>query len=132
MKVISLLQPWATLVVMGIKQIETRNWATGYRGPLLIHASKGKSGKLIAQNASITTHIPDFTALPFGMIIGEVKLVDVIPTSQLQMPAGLLADLTLEEQAFGAYAGKWCWMLEEAVMLDELIHATGRLGLWEI
>lgn len=40
MKVISLLQPWATLAVIGQKKIETRSWSTKYRGPLLIHASK--------------------------------------------------------------------------------------------
>lgn len=40
MKVISLLQPWASLVILGHKKIETRSWNTKYRGDLLIHASK--------------------------------------------------------------------------------------------
>ncbi len=42
MKVISLLQPWASLVVMGYKKCETRSWNTKSRGTLLIHASLGK------------------------------------------------------------------------------------------
>jgi hypothetical protein len=41
MKCISLIQPWASLVLLGEKRYETRNWSTAYRGPLLIHASKG-------------------------------------------------------------------------------------------
>jgi hypothetical protein len=41
MKTISLLQPWATLVAIGEKTIETRSWRTNYRGPLAIHASLG-------------------------------------------------------------------------------------------
>lgn len=41
MKVLTLTQPWATLVAIGAKQIETRSWATSYRGPLAIHAAKG-------------------------------------------------------------------------------------------
>jgi hypothetical protein len=41
MKSLSLTQPWATLVALGAKTIETRSWATRYRGPLAIHAAKG-------------------------------------------------------------------------------------------
>ncbi len=41
MKALTLTQPWATLVAIGAKQIETRSWATLYRGPLAIHAAKG-------------------------------------------------------------------------------------------
>jgi len=41
MKVLTLTQPWATLVAIGAKRLETRSWSTGYRGPLAIHAAKG-------------------------------------------------------------------------------------------
>src|SRR4051812_42520238 len=44
-KVLSLTQPWASLVAIGAKQIETRSWRTHYRGPLLIHASAGFPGE---------------------------------------------------------------------------------------
>ncbi len=40
MKAITLHQPWATLVAVGAKRIETRSWATSYRGPLAIHAAR--------------------------------------------------------------------------------------------
>ena len=40
MKAISLKQPWADLIVNGIKDIENRTWKTSYRGKLFIHASK--------------------------------------------------------------------------------------------
>ncbi len=40
MKALSLHQPWASLIAEGVKTIETRSWATKYRGPLGIHASK--------------------------------------------------------------------------------------------
>jgi hypothetical protein len=42
MKAITLYQPWATLVAMGKKRIETRSWSTNYRGPLAIHAGKNR------------------------------------------------------------------------------------------
>src|ERR1700694_3122793 len=40
MKALSLWQPWASLIAMGLKEFETRHWATSYRGPLVIHAAK--------------------------------------------------------------------------------------------
>lgn len=39
MKAITIWQPWATLLPLGIKQFETRSWATSYRGPIAIHAA---------------------------------------------------------------------------------------------
>jgi len=44
LKAITILQPWASLIACGAKQIETRSWATKYRGQLAIHAGKQKSG----------------------------------------------------------------------------------------
>ena len=41
MKVITLKQPWATLVAEGIKKYEFRSWRTKYRGKILIHAGVG-------------------------------------------------------------------------------------------
>ena len=40
MKALTLHQPRASLVALGVKTIETRGWSTTYRGPLLIHAGK--------------------------------------------------------------------------------------------
>ncbi len=39
MKALTVWQPWATLVAIGAKRIETRSWSTSYRGPLAIHAA---------------------------------------------------------------------------------------------
>jgi hypothetical protein len=41
MRCLTLTQPWASLVAIGAKKIETRSWPTNYRGPLAIHAAKG-------------------------------------------------------------------------------------------
>jgi len=45
MKAITLYQPWATLVALGKKKIETRSWKTDYRGPLAIHVAKKFTGE---------------------------------------------------------------------------------------
>ena len=41
MKVLTIKQPWATLIMQGYKRFEFRSWQTKYRGDLLIHAEKG-------------------------------------------------------------------------------------------
>ncbi len=41
MKTLTLTQPWAQLIAIGAKRIETRSWGTKYRGPIAIHAAKG-------------------------------------------------------------------------------------------
>jgi hypothetical protein len=40
MKVLSVRQPFASLICAGIKTVENRTWKTPYRGDILIHASK--------------------------------------------------------------------------------------------
>ena len=71
MTVISLLQPWAQLVVLGAKKIETRSWNTAFRGELLIHASLGKhygSGKDKIISVSVTAKYPQISSELFGNI----------------------------------------------------------------
>ena len=64
MKVLTLHQPWASLVALGVKTIETRSWSTQYRGPLAIHAAAkvvyGLVGDYRAETwFSDVQHIPD-------------------------------------------------------------------------
>jgi hypothetical protein len=130
-KVLSLLQPWATLVVIGVKKIETRSWNTNHRGTLLIHASKGKAGSIFVDKSPFKKYIPDFSKLPFGAIIGQVELVDVIRTEALGMSDEHINKLTLEEKAFGDYeSGRYAWMLEEAVMFKQPFYCRGSISLW--
>lgn len=89
MKTITLHQPWASLVALGVKTIETRSWSTTYRGPLAIHA---------AQRDPSVFEVGDFYVgredigapwwlygehgvwpMPFGSVIATCELVDVIP-----------------------------------------------------
>lgn len=39
-KALSIMQPWAWLIVSGFKDIENRDWRCHFRGPVLIHAGK--------------------------------------------------------------------------------------------
>lgn len=46
-KGLSLWQPWASLIALKVKTIETRGWSTNYRGTLAIHAAKTPLSKTV-------------------------------------------------------------------------------------
>ncbi|MBC9783509.1 ASCH domain-containing protein [Heliobacterium chlorum] len=141
MKALSLLQPWASLIAIGAKKIETRSWATKYRGPLAIHASAkfGKHEKATCglpgfkqtlivhrlMRESKTQYGLYFYEMPLGSIIAICNLVDVIPVEDI-------SGLTTKERAFGDYSpGRYAWVLEDVRPLDKPVPAKGKLGLWE-
>lgn len=132
MKAISLLQPWASLVVMGVKTIETRSWGTKYRGAILIHASQGKAGSIFAEERPFKKYIPEFKKLPFGAIIGQATITDVIRIENLDMPDEIINRLTMEEKAFGDYSeGRYAWILNDHIEFKNPISARGTLSIWE-
>lgn len=132
MKVLSLLQPWAQLVVMGVKQVETRSWQTKYRGIVLIHASAGMS-KLCKETCSLPPfdeYIHGWQSLERGAIIGQVCIGDNIPTEQLRV--SLRKSGNTKELAFGDYnPHRYGWHLHKPLMYKTPIPAKGALGLWE-
>ena len=132
MKVLSLLQPWATLVVKGAKKIETRTWTTSHRGELAIHASLGKKAADPAKQKPFCKYIENFSELPFGAIIGKVRLVDVIRIDPFQNLDGLLKMIDRDEKAFDDFTeGRYAWILEEPVAFQDVIPVKGSLGVWE-
>ncbi len=159
MKVITLTQPWATLVAIGAKKIETRSWSTSYRGPLAIHAAKGL-GPVggISGLRDLCCREPFFSALrtggfdlnqidvdqlPRGAIVAVCELTAIWPISvrggqtcycTRVDPRGGHNDYTavLEpERSFGDYSpGRYAWLLANARALPEPVPAKGALGLW--
>lgn len=130
MKTITLTQPWASLVATGAKQIETRSWNTGYRGPLAIHAAKGiprSAYEWAFDMAGILTKRGidwKLEALPRGMVLATCRLVDVVPTTSVQP--------SLVEDLFGDFSpGRFAWLLADVQPLAVPILARGSLGLWE-
>lgn len=85
MKVLSLRQPWAWMVVHGGKNIENRRWNTRFRGEFLIHAAKGMTrdeyddAVYFARQVDDALVVPAKADLHFGGLVGVARLVDVIP-----------------------------------------------------
>lgn len=86
MRCISLHQPWASLIAIGAKWIETRGWQSNYVGPLAIHAAKSNGmlsmeGELAAYQAFRCADLPiDLRQIPHGAIIAVCRLVKCVPT----------------------------------------------------
>lgn len=71
---LSVKQPWAALLVAGLKTIEVRRWPTARRGPVLIHAARVPD-----QRAEAWAHVPKEwleTAQLLGGIVGVGELID--------------------------------------------------------
>lgn len=77
MKVISIKEPFATLIMNGYKLIETRSWKTNYRGELNIHASGKSLAKEYLNNSYILKLIKEMP-LHYGNIICKGKIVAYI------------------------------------------------------
>lgn len=148
MKAATLYQPWATLVAIREKKIETRSWKTTYRGSLAIHAGMEKKFIDMGSKYCVCTTEPFYSVLmeatppgpyykvlPRGAIIAICALVDCLliePGSPCIMKDGRPDFLSDQEKAFGDYTpGRFMWVLEEMVKLKRPIPAKGGLGLWE-
>jgi len=82
LKAISIHQPWAHLVVAGLKLVENRTWRTHYRGPLVIHASaRAPDEAVVDYIARRHGIIVPRDRLLCGGLVGIVELVDVVTTS---------------------------------------------------
>lgn len=136
MKVISLWQPWASLIMLGLKRFETRSWATKHRGPLLIHASK----KIVPWNELfqelshadrckiwivINQAYGSYENMPTGAILGAVDVRQMYRTEQIK------PQLSALEIACGDYSdNRFAWELKNTKPFDKPILAKGKQGLW--
>lgn len=152
MKAISLWQPWATLIAIGAKRIETRHWPTNYRGPLAIHAAKrrprefdlmcleeGPIREALLRSGNLVVNDDKTESLSFyhGVVVAICRLSDCIQTLACGGSKALLADHRIvagDEVHFGNYTpGRFAWILEEIEALERPVQCKGRQGLfnWE-
>ena len=127
MKCLSVRQPWASLLVSGVKDVENRTWATHYRGKLLIHASSKKiphdeydyypyEWYNSLMNAVTTNAIPSAGQFPYSAIIGYVTLKDCITDSK----------------SIWAQQGCVHWVVSDAYLFDTpILNVKGQLNVFE-
>ena len=125
MKVITIKQPWASLIAEGLKKYEFRTWNTKYRGDILIHAGKSIDKKAVERFKEYNLEYPT------GCIIAKATLTDSIyvdddfvkevgPTNP-NVYKGII-----ERENWEGYGFK----LENVKKIDP-IYINGKLSLWD-
>jgi len=86
MKALSLMQPWASLLALGVKKLETRSRRWNYQGDFLIHASQKMNATAIdvANRPEVIDIFQEFkiSELPRGKIIGAAHITDCRSTNE--------------------------------------------------
>ena len=124
MKVITIREPFATLIKDKVKIYETRSWKTNYRGEIYIHAAKAKSK---ASNVSIASTYLKSRENPEHIICKCLLKVCIY------MDEDFINKIkkNKEEYNSGHYeVGRFAWKLEVIEVLKEPIYAKGQLGIW--
>lgn len=128
MKVLSLTEPYATLIKDGKKKVETRSWKTSYRGELYIHASLTKITKESKENKELMDLVKD-SNFNYGNIICKCELADCI-----EMTKEYVEDMkknNYQEYICGGYEeGRYAWILNNIEILENPIKAKGHLSIW--
>ena len=122
MKVLTIKQPWATLIVEGYKEYEFRSWKTNYRGKLLIHAG-------LSIEKTMEERFKEYNLkYDRGAIIGEATITDCILVDEDFNQK--LSDKNPLVYARSNHVEKYAWKLENRKKYDEPIYIKGKLGLW--
>jgi hypothetical protein len=128
MKALSLTQPWASAIAVGIKQWETRSWSTSLRGQIAIHAAKGFPGwaKEFSRSEQSAGRLPQ-GALPLGSIVCVAELVECRQTELVDREIGEI------ERMYGDYEpGRFAFKLINVRPLAQPVFWRGALGFWAV
>jgi hypothetical protein len=137
MKVISIWQPWATLIVHGFKFFETRTWAPP-------RSVLGKEIGIAATKSLLPAQIAAYNDPEFQFFYKDLGLppLDELPRGYLLGTATLdsyevvtpdfLDDITREERAYGWFKeGGFAWRMLKPKLLEHPIPIKGAQGLYE-
>ncbi len=128
MRALSLWQPWASAVALGLKRIETRHWPTHVRGLIAIHAAK----RWTADEQDDAAHFADvyderLRQPPLGAIVATAQLTACWPSATLS------ERISDQERAFGNYApGRFGFVLEDIRPLETPLPWRGAQGFFEV
>lgn len=148
MKAISIKQPYSSLIVHGIKDIENRTWPCPkkYIGQrVLIHAS-ATPVNMINPSSVFTNQQWDFLteeqkmliisgAMPTGSIIGSVQIVGcVINHPSVWAEKTENYTVGMNPKLYEVLTDKkvvYNWILANPIIYDEPIPAKGKISFWD-
>lgn len=135
-RLLTIRQPYATLIALGEKLVETRIWDTAYRGWLGIHAGLGLSRADEREYEEIAKREPcrsilasrglKYHDLPRSAVLAVCRIEECVP--------GPAAALSLSEQeiALGSYSdAHFGFFLGSIRPLPTVVRVKGCQGLWK-
>ena len=135
MKALPLWQPWASLVAMGAKRVETRGYSPWRLGLQLgqriaIHATKRESELWLCEQEYFFDYVGG-QSLPLGALIATCTLARASEITEAS--AAALLEHNPQEHAFGHYApGRWAWVLTDVLALPEPVPFRGSQGTFDV
>ncbi len=127
MKVITIKQPWATLIAEGYKEYEFRTWKTKYRGDILIHAGKGIDKKAMERFKYLDLEYPTGKIIAKASITDCVKVDDrlrqLLAKKDKIVYKGIIDKTASDWDGYGFKLGKVCKI--------NPIEINGKLSLWD-
>jgi hypothetical protein len=110
-KALSIRQPWAGLIVDGIKDVENRSQRTHLRGRICVHASLRPDLGPEVLRLMLSRH-----QTQDGAVLGTVEIIDCVRNANSPW----------------ALPYMWHWLLADARPLRRPIPLTGQLGFFEV
>ena len=126
MKLISLTQPWASLVMVGLKKFETRSWDTAYRGDIAIHATKGPVDEMALQQIRLTLPEVAQLSMPRGAVLAVVKLISCDEMTQAMVWSADDRELAVGDWRPGRFALELADLRPLAIPLPISMGSRGR------
>ena len=144
---ISLWQPWAGFSADGTKRVETRGWATNFRGQMFIHATQFKKlphevyleiwkalgcpgnhglGQVLEYNGSFLYYLEHGVGA-FGALLGSVDIFGCVPIEKLY---GSAYDTPMERALGDWRPGRYGWLMRGHQKLQKAIPMKGKQGIW--
>ena len=146
---ITLHQPWASLVALGIKTVETRSWPAPARlvgQRIAVHAGKRlvrQPGERIERELLAQWGEDWRVIIPTGAVVATATLAGMARVEYVDLPSGhAMHDIGTETGYAGGAArtridhwgdfsaGRWLWFLDDVRALPEPVPAVGRQSLW--
>lgn len=125
MKVITIKQPFASLIAGGLKEYEFRTWKTKYRGDILIHAGKGIDKKAMKRFEHLNLEYPSGCILAKATITDCVYIDDKM-RKMLKDKNPLVYSSIIKHTEWNGYGFK----LENVEKVKQ-IPVNGKLSFWD-
>jgi len=122
MKALSIRQPWADLIIQGIKTLELRSWTVSHRGPLAIHASQ------TIDEIACRVHGIDPRHVSTGVLVGVVELIDISALDEDSYKSLQMDHLSADAFKPPLFA----WKMTHPKAIEKAVPYNGRMGLFNV